>query len=140
MICFPDVNVWIALAVAEHIHHAAAQEWLDTGEGSVVFCRVTQMGLLRLLTNRSALGSDTFSTANAWGAFDEFLRNRRITMSEEPPGLEDRWRTATMRERHGSNWWTDTYLAAFASAAGFTLVTFDAQLAGRKNVKTHLLR
>ena len=71
MICFPDVNVWIALAVAEHTHHAAAQKWLDTGEGSVVFCRVTQMGLLRLLTNQSALGSDTFSTANAWGAFEE---------------------------------------------------------------------
>ncbi len=43
-------------------------------------------------------------------------------------------------EKHGSNWWTDTYLAAFASAAGFTLVTFDAQLAARKNVSAHLLK
>jgi predicted nucleic acid-binding protein len=98
------------------------------------------MGLLRLLTNRSALGSDTFSTANAWGAFDEFIRSRRISMAEEPPGLEDHWRRSTIHEKQGSSWWTDTYLAAFASAAGFTLVTFDAQLAGRKNVKTHLLR
>jgi toxin-antitoxin system PIN domain toxin len=140
MIYFPDVNVWIALAVAEHNHHAVAQEWLDTGEGLIVFCRATQMGLLRLLTNRSALGSDTFSTANAWGAFDEFLRNRRISMCEEPPGLEDHWRVSTMREKQGSNWWTDTYLAAFASAAGFTLVTFDAQLAARKNVSSRLLK
>jgi predicted nucleic acid-binding protein len=37
MICFPDVNVWVALAVAEHTHHAVAQEWLDKGEGGVVF-------------------------------------------------------------------------------------------------------
>jgi len=140
MISFPDVNVWIALAVAEHVHHVSAQRWLDTEEGSIVFCRVTQMGLLPLLTNRSALGSDRFTTADAWSAFDEFLRNRRISMSEEPSGLEDHWRGSTIHEKHGSNSWTDTYLAAFASAAGFTLVAFDVQLAGRKNVKTHLLK
>jgi predicted nucleic acid-binding protein len=44
------------------------------------------------------------------------------------------------RYQRRSNWWTDTYLAAFAHAAGFTLVTFDAQLAARKNVRTLLLR
>ena len=91
-------------------------------------------------TNQSVLGSDTFSTVNAWAVCDEFLRNRRITICEEPPGLEDYWRTSTMREKQGSNWWTDTYLAAFAFAADFTLVTFDAQLAARKNVRTRLLR
>jgi predicted nucleic acid-binding protein len=61
-------------------------------------------------------------------------------MSDEPPGLEDNWRALTMRETHGSNWWTDTYLAAFASAAAFTLVTFDVRLAGRKKASTLLLR
>jgi predicted nucleic acid-binding protein len=98
------------------------------------------MGLLRILTNRHALGSDTLSPSHAWGAFDAFLRNSRISMSEEPGGIDHRWRTSTLREKDGSNWWTDTYLAAFADAAGFTLVTFDKQLAARKNVSTHLLR
>jgi uncharacterized protein len=140
MISLPDVNVWIALAIAEHIHHAAAQAWLDTSQEAVVFCRVTQMGFLRILTNQHALGSDALSPAQAWGAFDAFLKNSRISVSEEPRGLDDHWRNSTMREKHGSNWWTDTYLASFAFAAGFTLVTFDAQLAARKNVRTHLLR
>jgi uncharacterized protein len=140
MISLPDVNVWIALAIAEHIHHKAAQAWLDTSQGAIVFCRITQMGLLRILTNRHALGSDTLSPAHAWGAFDAFLRNKRISMSEEPPGLDRPWRSSTINEKHGSNWWTDTYLAAFASAAGLTLVTFDIQLAARRNVSTHLLR
>jgi toxin-antitoxin system PIN domain toxin len=140
MISFPDVNVWIALAIAEHVHHKAAQAWLDSSQGPVIFCRVTQMGLLRILTNRHALGSDTLSAALAWGAFDAFLRNNRISMSEEPSELEHHWRLATNHERPGSNWWTDAYLAAFASAAGFTLVTFDAQLARRKDARTHLLR
>ena len=140
MISLPDVNVWIALAIAEHVHHNSAQTWLDTSQGPISFCRVTQMGLLRILTNRQALGPDALSPAHAWGAFDEFLRNNRISLSEEPAGLDHNWRSSTLREKHGSNWWTDTYLAAFAAAAGFTLVTFDAQLAARKNVSTHLLR
>jgi uncharacterized protein len=140
MTSLPDVNVWIALAIAEHIHHAPAQEWLDTSGGQVAFCRITQMGLLRILTNRHALGSDTLSPSLAWGAFDAFLRNTRISQIEEPPGLDRHWRAATLHEKLGSNWWTDTYLAAFAAAASFTLVTFDAQLAARKNVRTLLLR
>jgi toxin-antitoxin system PIN domain toxin len=128
MIYLPDVNVWIALAVAEHVHHKVAQRWLDTSEGSVVFCRVTQIGLLRILTNQHALGSDAFSPAHAWAAFDAFLENVRISFSEEPAGLDHLWGASTTPQRPGSNWWTDAYLASFAAAAGFTLVTFDAQL------------
>lgn len=140
MICLPDINVWIALAIAEHVHHPAAQKWLDTSEEAVVFCRVTQMGLLRLLTNRSALGSDTLSPPQAWGAFDAFLRNSRISWIEEPVDLERHWRVSTMREQRGSGWWTGAYLEAFAASAGLTLVTFDSQLARRRNVSTQLLK
>src|ERR1700722_2096769 len=140
MISLPDVNVLIALAIAEHIHHRAAQAWLDSSQGPIVFCRVTQMGLLRILTNRHALGPDALSPSHAWGAFDAFLRTSRISMSEEPAALDRHWRASTLREKHGTNWWTDTYLAAFAFAAGLTLVTFDVRLAARRNVSTHLLR
>jgi hypothetical protein len=61
-------------------------------------------------------------------------------MSEEPAGIDHSWRTSTLREKDGSNWWTDSYLAAFADSAGFTLVTFDKQLAARKHVNAHLLK
>jgi toxin-antitoxin system PIN domain toxin len=140
MICLPDVNVWIALAVAEHIHNVAARQWLDNFDGSVVFCRVTQMGLLRLLTNRHVLRTDAFSPTRAWASFDKFMNDSRISWIEEPAGLDHHWRVSTMQEQQGSGWWTDSYLAAFASAAGFTLVTFDAKLAGRRNVRTLLLK
>lgn len=66
MIYLPDVNVWIALAIAEHVHHKPAQGWFDSSEGGVVFCRVTQMGLLRILTNQHALGTDALTPAHAW--------------------------------------------------------------------------
>jgi predicted nucleic acid-binding protein len=72
--------------------------------------------------------------------FDAFQTDSRISSVDEPPGLEHHWRAATTHQVDGSNWWTDTYLAAFAAAAGFTVVTFDKQLAARKNVRTHLLK
>jgi len=140
MTCLPDVNVWIALAVGEHVHNDSAREWLDTVDDDVFFCRVTQMGLLRLLTNRQALGSDAFSPARAWSAFDAFLKDSRISQIEEPTALDHYWRAWTTREQRGSNWWTDAYLAAFAATAGCTLVTFDVQLAGRTDASTLLLR
>jgi toxin-antitoxin system PIN domain toxin len=140
MTCLPDVNVWIALAVGEHMHNAAARKWIDSVEDQIVFCRITQMGLLRLLTNQRVMGPDVLRATQAWAMFDAFLTDSRISRIGEPPGLDHHWRTSNIREKHGSNWWTDTYLAAFASAAGFTLVTFDTQLAARKNVRTRLLR
>ena len=139
MIYLPDVNVWIALAVAEHIHNSSARQWLDATNGGIVFCRVTQMGLLRLLTNRQVLGTDVFSPAQAWSAFDRFMGDSRISRVGEPGELEPSWRASTLREKQGSHWWTDTYLAAFAASAGLTLVTFDAQLASR-NIKALLLK
>jgi predicted nucleic acid-binding protein len=47
----PDVNVWLAAAWARHSRHRAAKNWVDTEEGELAFCRVTQMALLRLPTN-----------------------------------------------------------------------------------------
>jgi toxin-antitoxin system PIN domain toxin len=140
MTFLPDVNVWIALAVGEHEHSLAAREWLDNIDDRVLFCRVTQMSLLRLLTNRQVLGRDTFSPSQAWNAFDKFMGDGRISKIEEPPGLDQRWRAFTIVKQDGSSWWTDSYLEAFATAAGLTLVTFDAKLAARKNVSARLLK
>ncbi|MEI7820056.1 MAG: hypothetical protein WCK55_03995 [Verrucomicrobiota bacterium] len=48
-----DVNVWLALAADGHTLHVPAKKWF-TGRGETLcaFCRVTQMALLRHLTNR----------------------------------------------------------------------------------------
>jgi predicted nucleic acid-binding protein len=44
----PDVNVWLALPSRGHVHAAACGDWLNSMESEVIFCRVTQVGLLRL--------------------------------------------------------------------------------------------
>jgi toxin-antitoxin system PIN domain toxin len=141
MTYLPDVNVWIAMYSPGHVHHAVALGWFNRSiEEDLVFCRVTQMGFLRLLTNRHVMGINTLSPPNAWAALDEILINPRIFFAKEPPGLEDLWREIMHEPNPGSNAWTDSYLTAFANQAGVTLVTFDKQLAARKNVRTHLLK
>ena len=58
-ICLPDINVWIALASDRHLHHAPAIEWfLSLERSSAAFCRVTQMGFLRLISNPKYLRSE----------------------------------------------------------------------------------
>jgi toxin-antitoxin system PIN domain toxin len=140
MTCLPDVNVWVALAVAEHFHHAAAKAWFDAAQDdSIAFCRITQMGFLRLLSNPRVMAEDALTPARAWRALDGFYRDSRILFATEPPGMEASWRALTRPRAQGANFWTDAYLAAFASAAGQTLVTFDRGFGGFDKLKLRLL-
>jgi predicted nucleic acid-binding protein len=64
----PDVNLWIALAAERHVHHGTAGNWFDTvrGEG-IAFCRITQLGFLRLVTNRHVMQEEALAPDAAWG-------------------------------------------------------------------------
>jgi predicted nucleic acid-binding protein len=56
MTYLPDVNVWIALAAERHIHHLPARQWFNAiGDERLAFCRITQLGFLRLLTNKHVM-------------------------------------------------------------------------------------
>ena len=69
MIYLPDVNIWIALTSNRHVHHQLATEWLHgVGHDTVAFCRVSELGFLRLLTNAHVMGKDVLSPAQAWVA------------------------------------------------------------------------
>ena len=51
-----DVNVWIALAAERHTHHRVARRWFSNLlDEKLAFCRITQLGFLRLLTNRHVM-------------------------------------------------------------------------------------
>lgn len=139
MTCFPDVNVWIALSVEQHVHHRTANEWFVHEESEVALCRITQMGFLRLLTNPRVMSKDALSAKAAWRLLDSYMDHTRVTVAEEPSGLEGRWRELT-REARGPQGWTDAYLAAFASESGFTLVTFDRGISRHKDFSVRLLR
>jgi toxin-antitoxin system PIN domain toxin len=126
MTSLPDVNLLLALVAAGHTHHAAAREWFETRESdSVAVCRVTQMGLLRLLTNPRVLPSGVYSIDRAWDIANEVLADRRVFFEYEPPELDGVWISLMRHKSAGSNSWTDAYLAAFARQCDFEMVTFD---------------
>ncbi len=127
-----DSNVWLALALSRHVHHAAAREWFEAirDPRSVLFCRATQQTFLRLLTNASVFGpygNPPLTNRQAWEAYQSLLADDRIAFrSEEPGGLEAQWRRFAVRETATPKVWMDAYLAAFALTAGCRMVTTDA--------------
>jgi len=126
-----DSNVWLALALSKHVHHKAAREWLEAVEKlvSVCFCRATQRTFLRLLTNASVLapyGNPPLTNRQAWKAYEALLADDRIILrAEEPAGLESRWKQFALRDTASPKIWMDAYLAGFARAGGYRLVTTD---------------
>jgi uncharacterized protein len=126
MTFLPDVNVWLALASRRHAHSVRCSEWLETiGPEGAFFCRVTQMGLLRLLTNQTVMGDDVVTSRDAWRAYRTILADERIGFAPEPLALEEPWRKLTSLDRPAPKLWTDAYLSAFAHTAGLRLVTLD---------------
>lgn len=126
-----DTNVWLALVLSKHLHHGAVRTWLASihEPGSLLFCRATQQSLLRLLTNVSVLspyGNPALTNREAWGIYQQLLEDDRIVfLPQESPALEAQWRKWAVRGTASPKLWMDAYLAAFAKAGGFRLVTTD---------------
>jgi uncharacterized protein len=127
IVSLPDVNIWIALAAEGHVHHVPARDWFAAQpDASVAFCRITQMGLLRLLTNSSVMGGSPRTVVQAWETFARLRADRRLVFAAEPDRVESDWRQLMTQAGVGPSSWTDAYLAAFAGAHSCSLVTFDA--------------
>jgi len=127
MASFVDVNVLLALMHARHPFSERAFSWLETqeGRGSIVICRVVQMGLLRLLTRQAVMREDVINPAAFWRGWDQLMQDDRFVLVPEPARLEQNWRELTTNFPVGQCAETDTYLAAFALAREDTFVTFD---------------
>ena len=125
-----DINIWVALAILEHSHHEQAVRWFDTitTPASVAFCRTTQQGLLRLLSNKVMMAGyrlPMVTNAGAWDIYESFLADDRVTFVEESADFAPIWRKLGARNMASTKMWTDAYLAAFALVGGLELVTFD---------------
>ena len=130
---FPDVNTWLALAWEGHVHHSVAVGWAEsTAEASrLIFCRYSQLGLLRLVTNSQVMGDSVVSLGGAFALYDDLIRDPRIQLAPEPPDL-DRLMRAVSRpivRQSATKAIGDLYLIGFAMAANATLVTFDKAMA-----------
>ena len=133
-----DVNVWLAGAWGRHRHHRMVKAWLDEQEDELAFCRVTQMALLRLMTNPAVTGADALSRRAAWERVEQLMTDSRVRFLTEPDGLVPLWVAFSKRDDHHHLLWTDDYLAAFAQAANAELITIDEPLRLRyPSVRVH---
>ena len=123
----PALNVWLALADPDHEHHLRAREYWDSeAASSLAFCRITMLGLLRLLTNRKVMRNDPFTPEQAWLAYRSFLALPEVTFLPEPAAAESQMAAWTDVPQFAASRWTDAWLAAFAVSARFRLVSFDS--------------
>ena len=121
-----DVNVWLALAAEAHPHHPRAKAfWEQEAAPRSAFCRLTQIALLRHLTNQAIMADQLLSPAAAWKKLQELLALPEIHCLAEPDGLDERLGEFCNLGRTSPNLWTDAYLAAFARCGRLRLVTFD---------------
>jgi uncharacterized protein len=127
-----DSNVWLAMTLSSHVHQPVARAWFEGIEDpeSVVFCRQTQQTFLRLLSNASVLmpyGNPPLTNREAWDVYEAFIADDRVTfVAVEPTGVESWWTEFALRDNASPRLWMDAYLAAFATAGGYRLVTTDA--------------
>jgi toxin-antitoxin system PIN domain toxin len=136
---FLDANVWLALLWGRHIHSEKAREWFErSGEEKFLFCRITQVTVLRLLTTATVMGGDVKHMREAWDLWDEVCADDRMEFLSEPGAIEPEFRRLSALRSPSPKVWADAYLLAFASVAGLKLVTFDRGLRSR-GVEVHVL-
>jgi uncharacterized protein len=131
LLTFPDVNVWLALVGGDHIHHGRAAGWWRGVSSRIGFCRLTQTGLLRLLTTAAATNGQPLTMTAAWAVYDRIAEDDRVVFLPEPAELEREFRKQSNFATASPKLWSDAYLAAFAIQTGGTLITFDKAFQGR---------
>jgi toxin-antitoxin system PIN domain toxin len=129
---FLDANVWLALLWSRHVHSEKAIAWFESSaEEQFLYCRFTQITVLRLLNTEKVMGKDTRTMSEAWELWDQVRADSRIAFLPEPEDIEHDLRKFPRLASRSPKVWADAYLLAFASTAGVKLVTFDRALESR---------
>lgn len=114
-----DANVLIALVVADHVHHDAAEGWLEGSDGSFATCPITEGSLVRLLIREGRAADDAQAILAAVKA------SERCEFWPDSVAFTD----VSLNGVLGHRQVTDAYLAQLTRANGGRLATFDQGLA-----------
>jgi toxin-antitoxin system PIN domain toxin len=138
--CFPDINVWLAIVVESHVFNGPAAAWWNRDQSDAIgFCRFTQLGLLRHLTNAATMKGNPLTNRQACKIFETLQTDARVRFFPEWPALDALLKSYSNVNQAATNLWGDAYLAAYAAVNDATLVTFDKAFA-RYKVKTLILK
>ncbi len=127
----PDLNLWLALIDPDHVHHSRARRyWEQEARDDIAFCRVTMLGLLRLLTNANVMHGAPFTPREAWSAYHTFAALPEVCFIEDSVAAEQQFEHWSRRPEFPAHGWTDAWIAAVAQSAKARVVSFDADFAG----------
>jgi uncharacterized protein len=108
-----DINVLLAIAWPQHVHHARVKNWLlaQTAHGklSIATCPITQLGFLRISMNIKGYAADFES---ALSLLTSLVNHEKINHSFWMDDFSIF--TGRLRLNLGPNQLTDAYLAALA--------------------------
>jgi toxin-antitoxin system PIN domain toxin len=126
-----DVNVLLALVTERHAHHDRCKRWWKGREHAspLLICREVQIALLRLLSTEAVMSEDVLTLPQAWALYASLLTCGGFRSVLEPRGLEVEWERQCRPFKRSPKVVMDAYLAAFAIAGGYTLVTLDEAFA-----------
>ena len=79
-------------------------------------------------------------SSGLWEAYEALLGDDRVVLrAEEPAGLETHWERFAVCDTASPKLWMDAFLAAFALAGGYRMVTTDAAFKQFRGLDLELL-
>jgi len=125
-----DINVLLAIAWPQHIHHARVKRWLlaETARGklSIATCPITQLGFLRISMNIKGYAADFESARLLLSSLVSHEDIEHSFWMDDFSILPGR-----LKRTLGPHQLTDAYLVALAeNRPGGRLATLDAGIKG----------
>jgi toxin-antitoxin system PIN domain toxin len=114
-----DSSVLVAAAFRDHVHNAAADDWLAGTDDGVATCPITQGALVRIALRQE------FTAADAIALLAHITASDRHEFWSDDIGLEQ----VNMRGVLGHRQVADAYLAQLARHRRGRIATFDRGLA-----------
>lgn len=128
MIGLPDVNVLVALAWPNHVHHERARAWFEENhQRGWATCPVTESGFVRVSSNRKVV-PEARRPGEAILLLREMTTQRgHVFWADDTSIARSRWVAAERLVGHGQV--TDAHLVALCLERKGRLVTFDGGVA-----------
>src|SRR5947209_7125274 len=112
-----DINTWIALTLEPHPQHGPARKWYEEEAltpGDLVFCRQTELGSLRLITQAAVMnqcGAAPLSNSEAIEFLGNVYRDPAVSHADEPVATRSLWLELAAWPQPGPKLWMDAYLS-----------------------------
>src|ERR1700691_5396538 len=125
-----DINVLLAIAWPQHIHHSRVNRWLFSQTShrklSIATCPLTQLGFLRISMNIKGYAADFESARSLLSSLVNHEKFEHSFWADDLSILFE-----GLKRDPGPNQLTDAYLAALAERRdGSRLATFDIGIKG----------